>query len=137
MKSKRGQGLPMNVIIIAIIVLVVLIVLIAFFAGGFSSIVGKVRALFGGGVSAQAQDLAISTCQQSCETAKKLPTSAQAQSSYCKLTFLIDHDADPDTIPQKYNCGRDARQVTTSTDETERGIVPGGDLGISCSVRCT
>jgi len=33
MKSKKSQGLPMNVIIIAVIVLIVLIVIIAIFTG--------------------------------------------------------------------------------------------------------
>ena len=44
---KRGQGLPLNVIIVAIIVLVVLVVLIAIFTGRI--------AIFQRGVSEQAQ----------------------------------------------------------------------------------
>jgi len=34
MKSKRGQGLPMNTIVIAAIVLIVLVVLVMIFTGG-------------------------------------------------------------------------------------------------------
>ena len=41
MKSKRGQGLPMNTIVIAAIVLVVMVVLIYIFVGGMSQTTNK------------------------------------------------------------------------------------------------
>ena len=77
MFNKKAQGMPMNVIIIAIIVLVVLVILIAFFAGGFGSIVGKVRDLFTGTTTGQARDAVIQTCQNLCDTALTLPETSQ------------------------------------------------------------
>ena len=41
MKSKRGQGLPMNTIVIAAIVLIVMVVLIYIFVGGMSQTTTK------------------------------------------------------------------------------------------------
>ena len=107
MLNKKAQGMPMNVIIIAIIVLVVLIILIAFFAGGFGSVVGKVRDLFSGQTSGQAGDLAINTCQNLCESAGNLPSENQRQSAFCKRSFLIDDDGDPDTPPTRESCSSD------------------------------
>jgi len=43
MKSKRGQGLPMNTIVIAAIVLVVLVVLIMIFTGSMGQFTGKLK----------------------------------------------------------------------------------------------
>ena len=36
--DKRGQGLPLNVIVIAIIVVVALVVIVAFFLGAFGNL---------------------------------------------------------------------------------------------------
>src|SRR3989338_4281155 len=105
MSNRKAQGMPMNVIIIAIIVLVVLIILIAFFAGGFSSVVGKVRDLFTGTTSGQSKDVVIQTCQNLCDTAKVLPAGAQKSSGYCKQSFLVDDDGNSNTQPKRSVCG--------------------------------
>jgi len=42
MKSKKGQGLPMNTIVIAAIVLIVLVVIIMIFTGSMGSFTGKI-----------------------------------------------------------------------------------------------
>src|SRR3989338_575651 len=138
MLNKKGQGMPMNVIIIAIIVLVVLVILIAFFAGGFGSIVGKVRDLFTGQVSGQAKDTVLQTCQNMCDVARGLPESAQKSSGYCTNSFVVDNDGNADTKPLKMKCGSEslqAGQPTVSEDEQSKGIEAGGDLGISCNVK--
>ena len=43
MKSKRGQGLPMNTIVIAAIVLVVLVVIVLIFTGSMGQFTGKLK----------------------------------------------------------------------------------------------
>jgi len=43
MKSKRGQGLPMNTIVIAAIVLIVMVVLIMIFTGSMGGFVSGLR----------------------------------------------------------------------------------------------
>src|SRR3990167_6519684 len=111
MLNKKGQGMPMNVIIIAIIVLVVLVILIAFFAGGFGSVVGKVRDLFTGTTAGQSRDVVIQTCQNLCDTAKVLPESSQKFSGYCKQSFVVDHDSNPSTAPNRMVCGSPASAI--------------------------
>lgn len=130
MKSKKAQGMPMNVIIIAIIVLVVLIIVIAFFAGGFTGIASKIRGTFGG-VTGQAEDLAIQSCQSLCESAGNLAQESQQQSAFCKRSFLIDDDGNPDTVPVKMSCSSDV--VPELTDEDQRKRITGtGSLAVSC-----
>ncbi len=136
MKSKKAQGMPMNVIIIAIIVLVVLIIVIAFFAGGFSGIVSKIRGTFGG-VTGQAEDLAIQSCLSLCESAGNLPAESQPQSSFCKQSFLIDDDGNPDTTPVKMSCASDVVPDLSDEDQRKR-ITRTGSLAVSCpGVSCT
>ena len=138
MFNKKAQGMPMNVIIIAIIVLVVLVIVIAFFAGGFGSITNKIKDLFGGKVQGQALDTIIQTCPDACDNAKGLPDTAQPKASYCKSTFVVDDDSNPNTAPVKVRCGTASLGADTLLTDAEqkRGVKEGGDLGIECDVRC-
>ena len=136
--NKKGQDLPVNVIIVAIIVLVVLIIVVAFFAGGFSNIVGKIRGIFGGGVSGQERDIAIQTCQQLCDNAKRLPTSTQGKSGYCTNSYLVDDDGSSETPPVRSICGSQViKSPTITPEELDRGIKAGTDLGVQCDIVCT
>ncbi len=130
MKSKKAQGMPMNVIIIAIIVLVVLIIVIAFFAGGFTGIASKIRGTFGG-VTGQAEDLAIQSCQSLCESAGNRPVENRPESPFCKTSFLIDDDGNPDTAPVKMSCSSDVVPELTDEDKRKR-IRETGSLAVSC-----
>lgn len=140
MLNKKAQGMPMNVIIIAIIVLVVLVILIAFFAGGFGSVVSKVRDLFTGQVSGQAKDTVIQTCQNLCDVATNLPEGSQKNSGYCTNSFVVDHDSNTDTPPQKMKCGPVALEAgppVVTEQEGNKDISPGGDLAVDCEVKCS
>ena len=130
--NKRGQGLPMNVIVIAIIVLVVLVILIAFFAGGFSSIVGKIRDLFGGTVQGQVIDNTIQTCETFCDSAKATAVNSKRNTAFCTRSFLVDQDGNADTPPRIMKCGSTSRGRAPTIQEQERGIEDGGDLGVTC-----
>jgi len=145
MSNKKAQSMPMNVIIVAIIVLVVLVILIAFFAGGFGSVVGKVRDLFTGTTSGQSRDLVIQTCQSLCDSAKAVPEGAQPLSGYCKQSFVV---ADPNGGLTRYKCGQfSVVKIDESTSKTDKAkkinsAEPNNDLpyslGIECSdVKCT
>ncbi|MBS3145948.1 hypothetical protein J4414_04055 [Candidatus Woesearchaeota archaeon] len=57
--NKRGQGLPLNVIVIAIIVVVALVVIVAFFLGGFGQLGGKAGETAGVGLKGTSQALAV------------------------------------------------------------------------------
>src|SRR3989338_9939264 len=139
MSNRKAQGMPMNVIIIAIIVLVVLIILIAFFAGGFSSVVGKVRDLFTGTTSGQSRDVVIQTCQNLCDTAKILPESSKKFSGYCKQSFVVDDDSNPSTPAKRMVCGSHAsgqvsvdQSVLDADQKKSPKISLGGTLAIDC-----
>ena len=63
MKSKRGQGLPMNTIVIAAIVLVVMVVLILIFTGRMGKTTTELRTcLARGGICLDEED-------ETCDTA--------------------------------------------------------------------
>ena len=142
MFNKKGQSMPMNVIIVGIIVLVVLVIIVAFFAGGFTSLGNKIKDLFGGQIQGQALDITIQTCQSSCDTAQSLGSPAsQAKSSYCKASYIVDTDSNPSSPPEKVKCGSVSTAVTSiepGSSEEKRGVKEGGDLGIECgTVTCS
>ena len=141
MSNRKAQGMPMNVIIIAIIVLVVPIILIAFFAGGFSSVVGKVRDLFTGTTSGQSRDVVIQTCQNLCDTAKVLPESSQKISGYCKQSFVVDMDSNPTTKPERVVCGSPASAITAEfskyKEDPKIDNTGKNNLGVDClEIKC-
>ena len=126
--------------ILFIIVLVVLVIVVAFFAGGFTSLGNKIKDLFGGQIQGQALDITIQTCQSSCETAQSLgsPT-AQAKSSYCKASYIVDTDSNPSSPPEKVKCGSvSSADLVPSSSEEKRGVKEGEDLGIECgTITCS
>ncbi|MEK6948063.1 MAG: hypothetical protein AABX19_02355 [Nanoarchaeota archaeon] len=137
MFNKKAQSMPMNVIIVGIIVLVVLVIIVAFFAGGFTSLGNKFKDIFSGQAGGQALDLAIQTCQSSCESSLNLPSSSQAKSSYCTASYVVDTDSNPSTAPEKVKCGSVSNaDLTISPSEEKRGIKKVSDLGVECAVTC-
>lgn len=132
MKSKKGEALPMNVIIIAIIVLIVLIVVIAFFAGGFGQLGQKLSELFGGQYSGKSSDLAVQDCQQSCDSARDKPADVQRLSSYCKSVLTVDTDGNPSTPPAKVRCSGIVDDIQLTESETKRGLRTDSSWQVSC-----
>lgn len=94
MMNKRGQGLPMNTIIIAIIVIVVLIAIVIFFLGGFRNIVDAINGIWGGQVRGDDQALTITSCEKWCRQAQDFKTDEQKRNSkYCTERFNIDFNS--------------------------------------------
>jgi len=124
--------MPMNVIIVAIIVIVVLVVLIAFFAGGFSSLSNKLRDIFGGATTGKASDAALLDCQNFCDVAASLPTSVQGNTAYCRSSFVVDTDGNPDTAPKKVKCSGAVTDLDRSASEERRGIQPDPSWRVEC-----
>ncbi|MEK6923492.1 MAG: hypothetical protein AABW84_02265 [Nanoarchaeota archaeon] len=94
MANKRGQGLPLELIVLAAIAAIVLVLIIAFTIGGGSVFFQKI---FQGGTSAVGDDLstARSSCNSLCSQAKLVTTTPSwKSSSYCKKEFNIDLDDD-------------------------------------------
>lgn len=91
---KKGQGLSLDMVVIAVIVLVVLFVIIAFFSGGFTAIAEKIGGLFRGGIDDRA--VSIQLCNTYCLSAKgyELRSLQQMDSKYCTARFSIDTNKD-------------------------------------------
>ena len=132
MKSKKGEALPMNVIIIAIIVLIVLIIVIAFFAGGFGQLGRKLGDLFGTQFSAKSNDLAIQDCRDACDNAKDSSSEDQRLSSYCKSVLTVDTDGNPDTPPAKVRCSGLVDDIVISEGDTKKGVRADSSWVVSC-----
>lgn len=135
--NKKGQGLPLNVVIVGIIVIVVLIILLVFFVGGTSQVTQKIREVFGLQASGQQTELAIQACQQSCDSVRERTGAVQKNSLYCKAALIVDLDANTGTPPEKVACGPSSSksQLTIEPDSSEdrQGITTsGGDLGVPC-----
>jgi len=93
MMIKRGQGLSLNMVVVAVIVLVVLFVVIAFFSGGFTAIAEKVGNIFRGGIDDRA--VSIQLCKTYCLTAKRLDNPLQLNDAkFCVARFSVDTNKD-------------------------------------------
>lgn len=92
--NKKGQGLSLNVIIIAVLAILVLVIVAAFFLGGFSNLGGKIKSVFSGTTIGSDLDLTISTCNNLCERAKGLDASSVGKSAYCQTSFDVDSNVD-------------------------------------------
>jgi len=115
--NKRGQGMPMNTVIIGILVLIVLIVIIAFFTGGAGTVIDKVKSIFGMATKAQDYTMAVKSCEEYCTQAKDLQASTNPNtvvgSAYCTSWFKLDVivpkdgnlDKDQKGEPIHYYCG--------------------------------
>ena len=90
--SRKAQALPMNTVIIAILVVLVLFVVAAFFLGGTSGVMSKIRSLFYGSIGGQDKLTAVQTCNLRCDAVKALPVSAIPTSAFCMQSFLIDEN---------------------------------------------
>jgi len=94
---KKGQGLPLNTIVIAILVIIVLVLVVTFFLGGFAGLTTKIRGIFFGTTAGTSVTLAVQQCQIYCENAQLLPTDILKKNSpYCK-PMEIDEDGDGKT----------------------------------------
>lgn len=93
--NKRGQGLPMNTIIIAIIVIVVLIAIVIFFLGGFRNIASSISSIWSQQVSSTPEALARETCQSYCTATKSMASDTEKKgSNFCRQKFNIDKNND-------------------------------------------
>ncbi len=131
--NKKGQGLPLNTVILGIIVIVVLIIILIFFVGGTAQVTSKIKDIFTGRISAQSAELAVNDCKQLCESAKALPENLRPSSGYCTKTFIVDLNKQP----TKVKCGSDSRATieNPSDEEKSRGVAAAGNnLGQNCDL---
>lgn len=125
--NKKGAELPMNTIIIAIIVVVVLVIIIVFFVGGTSSIGQRISEIFSGATAGTDIQTARQFCQEYCDQDR--------DTAYCKKIFKVDHDANPKTPAEMWECGSDSTATYALKDDPL--AEPDGDLGLSCPTLTT
>ena len=92
--NKKGEALPLNVVIVAILVVLVLIVVAVFFLGGTAGITSTIRQIFKGTTAGTDLNLAIETCKTRCSQSQMSTPSPDAfkNSAYCRSPFNIDTD---------------------------------------------
>lgn len=136
--NKKGQGLPMNVVILGIIVIVVLIVVLVFFVGGTGQFTQKIKQILGLNVKGEELQLATQSCIRSCESVAERTPIEQKNSFYCNGILIVDNDANIDTPPIKTKCGDSstANTETLSASEERQGIKLGRPLDVPCEISC-
>ena len=124
--NKRGQGLPLNTLVIIILVVIVLIVVAVFFLGGTSSLSQSIRNIFYGATSGTDVALAREICDQRCAFAQDVPFNSAKSTAYCTSTFDIDQNND----------GRIDSSTDAVSSNSETGIKCSDDqIGHFCNIR--
>lgn len=123
--NKKGQGLPLNTLVIAIIVIVVLVIVIIFFVGGMSGVTSKIKNIFVSQTAGTDKVLAVQTCNQYCKNAELLATLPDKQKSpFCKYPFYIDNDGDGEPDYKEEDKSKGYKEWTCK------------ELGVTCSFSC-
>ncbi|MEK6807426.1 MAG: hypothetical protein AABX75_00190 [Nanoarchaeota archaeon] len=94
MVTKKAQGLPLNLIVLAAIAALVLVLVISFTVGGSGAFFGKI---YRGGQTAVGDELTLvkTTCTSACDQAKLTAADAAYKTStYCTRTFNVDVNND-------------------------------------------
>ncbi|MEK6923491.1 MAG: hypothetical protein AABW84_02260 [Nanoarchaeota archaeon] len=119
---KRGQGLPLNTIILAILALLVLVFVVLFATGAFENLFGQTKTI---AEATEADIVAAQTkCSQWCLQAQGSSTKlAWISSNFCTETPLLLADADDDGKDEAYHCyektGENPIAATCSTTVEE------------------
>ena len=131
MANKRGQGLPLELIVLAAIAAIVLVLIIAFTIGGGSVFFKKI---FEGGTQAVGDDLATArnSCESLCSQAKlTTTTTAFKSSSYCAKILSLDLDGDGNLggCPQTAGGFGFTEEECTGGDDNIKGEM---ETGLTC-----
>jgi len=92
--AKKGQGLPLNLIVLAAMAALILVLVIAFTIGGAGAFFGKI---FRGGVTAVGEEINVvqTTCNSLCQQAQTVSSTVTWKTSqYCRRTFNVDRNGD-------------------------------------------
>jgi len=99
--SKRGQGLPLNTIILLKLALLVLVFIVLFATGAFGTLFGQTKSVAG---ATETDIVAAQTkCSQWCLQSQNSKTEEEwTNSKFCKDTQLLDTNGDG--TAENYNC---------------------------------
>ena len=89
--DKRGQGLSMNMVVVAILAILILVVVAIVFTGGVSNAVQRMKQFLNIGTAGQDIEFAREQCRIECENAKV--SDNPSKSRYCTVNLPIRDDA--------------------------------------------
>ena len=102
--NKKGQGLPLNVLVVAIIVIVVLILVLTFFFGGFVSLSDKIKQIFSGATGGQEEGFVVQSCDRACVTIQSVQK-VQPGTYFCQGKNVdLDGDGELQEDEKGLNC---------------------------------
>ena len=92
--NTKGQGLPLNLIVLAIIAAIILVIVIAFTVGGAGTTFSRISKA-GVGATGDEIETVRNNCRQACATAESTVTNGLMwkQSRYCQMRSSLDLDA--------------------------------------------
>tara|TARA_Y100000310_G_scaffold336790_1_gene422288 strand:- start:397 stop:765 length:369 start_codon:yes stop_codon:yes gene_type:complete len=103
-KNKRGQGLSMNVVVVAILAVIILVILALIFTGGIGKVWGRIGTIFRWATpEEQSLEFAEKQCELACSNAQAMSKENVGRSTYCKQTFNIDASGDGE-IEENVHC---------------------------------
>ncbi len=113
-KDKRGQGLSMNIVVVAIIAVIVLVVIALIFTGGVSKVWNTMGDFFQIGTTGRTLEFIQQQCNIACSSAKTMTELTRANSGYCTKRFEWDNDGDGEInegVEDDYRCWHPAINV--------------------------
>ena|SRR3989338_9765983 len=128
---KRGESLPLNVIIIGILVVLVLVSVAVFYFFTWGKTTSTIKRTFSNIVAGDDRGLATQLCSKWCEDAKLLSFNERKNSAYCGKSFNVDDDLDGEAEKDgngkyyNYYCYYDAVNYNEDRDR---------HLGVSCFI---
>jgi hypothetical protein len=95
MENNNGQGLPLNLIVLAIVAALVLVLVIAFTIGGAGTAFGRIGKT-GTAATGEEIDTIRAACRQACSVTQNslTATGEWTTSAYCGKTLSVDLDGD-------------------------------------------
>jgi len=87
-KDKRGQGLSLNIVVIAIIAVIILVIIAFIFAGGIGKVWSRMGSYLETGTAGKSLEFIGQQCNFACSTARMMDD--PSESTYCKQEFKYD-----------------------------------------------
>lgn len=89
-KDKRGQGLSMNIVVVAIIAVIILVIIAIIFTGGVGRVWNRMGEFFQIGTTGRSLEFIQQQCDIACSTAQTMGD--PSRSSYCQQSFQWDQN---------------------------------------------
>ncbi len=98
-KNKKGQGLSMNVVVIAILAVLILVIIAIIFTGGIGNVYKRMGKILQIGTEGSSLEFIKGQCNIACLNAQIMED--PSGSAYCKNTFTYDENDDGKTSDEE------------------------------------